>query len=92
MNTRETKHTDHLAKEAIWGMDPDDPGHLNQICTLLANEPTTAELVEAQQVIKCLAVTVATWISSRHLIEAAPRRQCPVTRSEIDQELRNQAS
>lgn len=91
-NAREFPRTEALAKEAIWGTGPEAPGHLNELCTLLANEPTTSELEEAQQVIKCLTTTVATWVSSRHLIEAAPRR-CPViTRAEIDSALNERIS
>jgi len=83
--TREFRHTEDLAAEAIWGNGDDQPGSINELCTLLAGNPTTADLVKAETAAKCLLTSISAWRSSRRLVEAAPHR-CPViSREEIDE-------
>lgn len=84
------RRTADIAKEDIWGAGEDKPGYINELCTLLANEPTLEQLVEAEAVARLLLTTVSTWRSATRIITAAPHEVCPViTRAEIDGALRS---
>jgi hypothetical protein len=70
-NIRTTKA---LALEALYGTGEANPGLINELILLTQDDATTDQLKAAENKAELILRTLRIWSSSRHLIDAAPRR------------------
>lgn len=69
------RRTEDIAIETLYGTGEDQPGLLNELLQLTSGKPTTADLEEALNKLAPIAATLRVWVSSRHLLDAATRRE-----------------
>ena len=75
--------TQDIALKTLYG-GANEQGLIPELLMLATDKASTSDLEEAVKKADLILVTLRTWVSARHLIEAAPH--APITRSEIDAE------
>lgn len=85
--------TGFIARETLFGSEKEE-GLVTEFLRLTTPpEPITPDLEQASRAAELILRTMRTWVSSRHLCEAAPRHiVTTITRAEIDAALKEQAS